>query len=199
MKDLAAGWCTVPDGQAHTIEGAHVRKRLFAFIAVAVVALTVLAATATAGPPWKQPPRGTDQATLTNCQGPTPVITVGDNCVVALFEVPSSGEALNNGQFTLTVPPGTTLNGGQFDFILDYGNNPCTWDQTFNVSGNTITVTGLTCPQDSAFVFFVGADVESAPGTYTLSGDYKINNSRRNASNVFRYAEDPSVEVIDGV
>jgi hypothetical protein len=179
-------------------EGVHMRKKLFTLVAVAVVALTVLAATATAGPPWKQPPRGADQATLTNCEGPTPVIFVGDTCVVALFEVPSSGEALNNGQYSLTVPPGTTLTGVNLDFILDFGANPCTWDETYNISGNTITVTGLTCPQDSAFVFFAGADVESALGTYTLSGDYKINNSKRSASNVFRYAEDPTVEVADG-
>jgi hypothetical protein len=172
------------------------RLAVFAFVVTAALAV-VGAGTATAGPPWKQPPRGTDQAYLTNCEGPVQVIAVGDTCVTALLAVPSTGEALSNGEYTLTVPPGTTLTGTVLDVVPDFGTNACTWDETYSISGQTIKVTGLTCPQDSAFVFIVGADVQSTPGTYTLSGDYKINNLRRSATNVFRYAEDPTVEVTD--
>lgn len=173
------------------------RIRLGAIMFVVATALAVLTAgTATAAPPWKQPPRGSDQAWLSNCRGPAPLLLVGDDCVAAVFQVPSGGEALSNGEYTLTVPPGTTLTGTTvFDALSFGGANDCTWDETYQASGQTIHVTGLTCPQDSGFVVFFGANVASSTGTYTLSGDYKVNNAKRNASNVFRYATDPTVDV----
>jgi hypothetical protein len=178
------------------------RKRI-RFVAAALAVGAAFAAfgagTAAAGPPWKQPPRGNDQASLFNCEAPVAVLFDGDTCVAAFLAVPPTGEALANGSFELTVPAGTTLTGNVIDAFNYGGANDCTWDDSSSVSGQTLQVSGLTCPQDSGFVVFFEASVGSSPGAYTLSGDYKVNNSRRGSSNVFRYAEDPTVEVFVGL
>jgi hypothetical protein len=187
---------------AHDNEGEQMTIRRFRLGAFALAAATALAAvgvgTATAGPPFKQPPRGNDQAEVSGCLSEVTPLTVGDTCVAAYIQVPAStGEALVNGQFEITVPAGTTLTGTVLD-AANFGTNNCTWDGSSSVSGQTIVVSNLSCPQDSAFVVFFDGSVASTPGTYTLEGDYKVNNTRRTNVNVFRYAQDPTTTVVSG-
>lgn len=177
-----------------------VRRASRAGIAAAVCTAAMLAAgpvgTAAAGG-YKQPSRGNDQANLYGCyDGPfSSVLYVGDNCVIAALQVPSGGQALNNGQFEITVPPETTLTGDALFAGNLGGADDCTWNGGYSTSGQTIVVSGLTCPGDDGFGVVFGANVASSVGSYTLSGDYKVNNSRRSTSNVYRYAQDPVVDV----
>jgi hypothetical protein len=170
------------------------RKKLVFSLLVAGVAAAVAVGAATAGngKVWAQPPRGNDQGFLLNCGDLTNRLFVGDTCVAAAIRVPPTGEALNNGQFEVTVPPGTTVDSTLRE-VINFGPNGCGWTGAFSVSGQTITISGVTCPQSSGLVVGLGfsSDVESAIGTYTLSGDYKVDDSKRSSTNVFRYAQDP--------
>ena len=167
----------------------------------------VAAGSASAGPPWGQPPRGHDQASVEGC-GPDEALLIGDGTIppwcyytnanlMVEFSVPSAGnngQALSNGRIDITLPPGTTLNSTTPTGV-GYGASPCAWTGTVTVFGQTVEITGISCSTNTDIRWGFNATVGSAPGTYTLSGDYKIDNNKRSTSNVYRYAHDPVVTV----
>jgi hypothetical protein len=166
------------------------RVRVVAAVAAAVLAVSLVGMNgAVAAPSGKgQPPRGANTALLGDCDTGGP-LTVGDSCVAVVLHVTT--DVMANGEYTVTLPPGTTVDPTSFTSQIDIGCSSAS--SVLSATGSSVKVTGVTC--SSGFVvWLVAADVQSAPGTYALNGSYKVDALKR-GGNVYRYAVDPSVDV----
>ncbi|MFM8303456.1 MAG: hypothetical protein ACKOA9_04030 [Actinomycetota bacterium] len=154
---------------------------------------------------WGAAPRGTNQLTVSGCLGTSDPVTVTPEVCTGIegnlavhLVVPSSGEAMTSGSVSFTLPSGITLDSltpTTSTGSEGTGAGTCSYSGSVTVSNDVVTISGITCTQDAGFVWYFGATVGSAPGTYTLSGGYRTDDQPRSATNVYRWPTELTVTV----
>lgn len=150
---------------------------------------------------WGALPRGTNVLTVSGCAGTSDSLKTGTPQVCAdiegnlavHFTVSATGEALTQGSVSFTLPAGTSL-ASLTPTASSEGT--CSDPGAVTVSNGVVTISGVTCSQDSGYVWYFDATVGSTAGTYTLSGGYRTDDQPRNATNIYRLATDPTVTVV---